>query len=422
MPVIQSLRQLQRVGADQQSPGVYTPEAAITPLGALSYRSMYRQQPEVRVVVDFIARNMAQIGVGLYERVGDTDRRRVTDHPVVRALERPNRFTTRYRLIERTMIDVCVMGHGYWVKVHREDGDLRAIVRVPPERIAVVGDPFPIGYLYQPPGGGDPLPLQLDQVVHFEYTGGETPLETLKRILAEQRAAVDYRTRLWQNDAKIGGVIERPLEAGWTKEARDRWRSQFTDRFTGVGNAGKVLILEDGMKFREVTRSSADVEWSVGYKLNREIVAAQYHIPLPMVGILDHATFSNIREQHRHLYQDGLGPWCVMIAEEMELQLLRDYEDPDEVDAPILYLEFNIAAKLAGSFEEQSAAFQTAVGGPWMTRNEARARQNLPRDPDPDADRVLAPLNMGGRTDATRGAAAAAGGGSPAREPEGVSA
>jgi hypothetical protein len=41
-------------------------------------------------------------------------------------------------------------------------------------------------------------------------------------------------------------------------------------------------------------------------------------------------------------------------------------------------VEFNLAEKLRGAFEEQAVQLQTSVGGPYMTRDEARARLNLP--------------------------------------------
>ena len=110
--------------------------------------------------------------------------------------------------------------------------------------------------------------------------------------------------------------------------------------------------------------------------------------PASDVGILDHATFSNIKEQHKNLYQDSLGPWLKMIEEDIELQLLPDFDDSDGV-----YVEFNIAEKLAGSFEEQTQALQSAVGRPWMTANEARARMNLPSI-NGDANELVTPLNV----------------------------
>jgi hypothetical protein len=106
-----------------------------------------------------------------------------------------------------------------------------------------------------------------------------------------------------------------------------------------------------------------------------------------LVGILDHATYSNITEQHKILYQDTLGPWLTMIQQEIHAQLLPDLPDSRDV-----YVEFNIAEKMRGSFEEQAEAASTATGRPWMTVNEQRARFNLPQIEGGDS--LITPLNV----------------------------
>jgi hypothetical protein len=151
--------------------------------------------------------------------------------------------------------------------------------------------------------------------------------------------------------------------------------------------AGGTPILEDGMKFVPASQTAEQLQYVEARKLTREEVAAAYFIPPTMVGVMDSATFSNIKEQHKHLYQDTLGPWLQMIAEELALQLLGDFPDSQGT-----YLEFNLAEKLRGSFEEQAAQLQASVGGPFMTRNEARALSNLPAIDG--GDELIVPLNV----------------------------
>lgn len=361
-------------------------------LGAVSYADIYRRQPEVRVVIEFLARNIAQLGLHLYELVGENDRRRDRRHGSISLLNRPNWYTTRYRLTEQTVQDLAIFGHAFWIKVRR-GAALDALVPVPPSRMAVAGDLFPVSYRYRTDEGRE-RDLAPSDVVHFRYYDpvdglrGVSPLETLKGIVAESRAAATTRLAFWKNGAKIGGVIQRPLQAGkWTIEARERFRTQFRERYTGAANAGQFPVLEEGMEFKPIVSTMVDAEAVATQKLTREEAARAYHIPLPMVGILDHATFSNIKEQHRHLYQDCLGPWLEMLSQELELQYM-----PEFAGADARYLEFNIASKLAGSFEEQAAALQSAVGRPWMSVNEARARQNL--SSKSGEDEIAAPLNM----------------------------
>jgi HK97 family phage prohead protease len=202
-----------------------------------------------------------------------------------------------------------------------------------------------------------------------------SPLETLRGILAEEYEAGNWREQLWRNGARFPGYIARPKDAGdWSDRARSRFVESWKGLYTGDGpGAGGTPVLEDGMTFQATGITPEQAQYLETRKLTREEVAAAFHIPLPMVGILDHATFSNIKEQHQQLYQDTLGPWLSMIAEDLMLQLLPDLDGSADV-----YLEFNLAEKMRGSFEEQAATMQTATGGPWMTRNEARARVNLP--------------------------------------------
>ena len=153
------------------------------------------------------------------------------------------------------------------------------------------------------------------------------------------------------------------------------------------------------MTFKPAAFSPRDSEFIQGSKLRREVSASMAQIPLPLVGILDHATFSNIKEQHKHLYQDTLGPIFEMIQQEVERQILPECQDTENV-----YCEFNIAAKLAGSFEEQANALRVLIGRPLMTANEGRARLNLPAiQDDPTADQLAA--QQGGPSSTTDPAA-----------------
>lgn len=360
-----------------------------------SYAALYREQPNVRVCVDFLSRNIAQLGLHVFRRVSDTDRERLTDHDLARVIGRPlpPEFKwTRYRLIEALVSDLGIYFNAYWLKI-KVTGAPLGLLRIPPELVRVKGGLVITGY--EVTVGGRLFKFEPGQVVHFRgfnpenAVAGLSPLETLQRVLAEEHASGDYREHFWQNAARMHGIIERPATAPeWSKTARERFKSEFEALYAGGDNSGKTAILEEDMTWRTMQFNAQESEYLAGRKLTREECARAYHIPLPLVGILDNATFSNIKEQHKHLYQDSLGPWLAMIEGDIELQLLPEFADSEGV-----YCEFNIQEKLQGSFEEQLTAFQSAVGRPWMTADEARARQNLPAMGG-DAARLVTPLNV----------------------------
>ena len=359
------------------------------------YAYMYRTQPNVRTCVDFLARNIAQLGLHVFRRVSETDRVRLRDYGLAQLLTRPlppAMKLTYYRLIETLISDMGIYFNGYWLKI-RQDGMLKGLLPIPPTYINVNGGLIPRNY--ELTIGGKMLPVPPDDIVHVHGYNpdnpvyGLSPLETLRRTLAEEHAAGEYREGFWANAARMNGILKRPAEAPeWSDTARERFLAEFEELYSGSGNSGKTAILEEGMDWMQTSFNSQESEYLAGRKLTREECARAYHIPLPMVGILDHATFSNIKEQHKNLYQDSLGPWLAMIEQDIELQLLPEFEDNKGV-----YVEFNINEKLQGSFDEQTTAMQSAVGRPWLTADEARARMNMP-SMGGDAAMLVTPLNV----------------------------
>jgi len=142
------------------------------------------------------------------------------------------------------------------------------------------------------------------------------------------------------------------------------------------------------MDVKRIGFSSADEQWADSTKLSLATVAQVYHVNPTMIGLLDNANYSNVREFRRGLYGDTLGPIIAMIESRLNAFLLPLVGAPAGV-----FLEFNVEAKLRGSFEEQAAVISSSVGGPWMTRNEARRLQNLPKIDGGDA--LIVPLNLG---------------------------
>jgi HK97 family phage portal protein len=392
MAVIQSVGALADVSTGWW-PSVGTGSIQLYDLFNYDYATLYRTQPNVRTCVDFLARNIAQLGLHVFRRVSDTDRVRLTDHPLAQLINKPlpaEFKVTRYRLIETLMGDLGVYFNAYWLKVRSKE---MGLLRIPPAFVTVYGGLTPTKY--EMTLGGKPYTFGPNEIVHFrgynpsDPVNGLSPLETLRRVLAEEHSAGDYREHFWQNAARQAGVIERPKDApDWSETARGRFKAEFEALYSGGDNSGRTAILEEGMTWKPGTFNAQESEYLAGRKLTREECARAYHIPLPMVGILDNATFSNIQEQHRNLYQDSLGPWLAMLEQDIELQLLPDFEDIDGV-----YIEFNIAEKLQGDFGEQTKSMQAAVGRPWMTADEARARMNLP-SLGGDAEQLVTPLNV----------------------------
>lgn len=383
---------------------VIVPDPGV-PLGAYSGVTAYdvwRTQPSVRKVVDYIARAVATIPWHVYERVSDTDRRRVTDHPLAQLLAAPGPGRSPSRLWHSIICDWLI--HDRWAATLLPSADTESgweLRRKPARRFHVLADDDDQpAALYVAYGDGDSaaVPIGAAGPAGERYiwdsgyaawgADGTSPMETLRQLLDEQRESVEYRRQVWKNSARTPVVIERPADApNWSEGAKTRFLEAFK-RFIGRGaEAGGTPILEDGMRLVPVQafapKDTADIE---GRRLSDAEVASAYHIPPELVGARQ-GTFSNLDAFRQMLYTHSVGPDITMLEDVLNTQLV-----PLLAPGSNLYVEANVEAKLRGSFEEQASLLQTAVGGPYMTRAEARGTQNLPHIAG--TDDLIVPLNV----------------------------
>src|SRR5690606_15201701 len=122
--------------------------------------------------------------------------------------------------------------------------------------------------------GGQEKAYAPDQVVHFRgYNAdnpvtGLSPLETLRRVLSEEHAMGQYREGYWQNAARMSGIIERPATAPeWSDQARQRFKAEFAQLYSGEYASGKTAVLEEGMTWKEGSFNAQESEYLGGRKL-----------------------------------------------------------------------------------------------------------------------------------------------------------
>ena len=365
-----------------------------------SVERLWKEQPHLRTVVGFMARNIAHLGLHAYEYVGDGGRERLRDTPLAKLLRKPNSNTTGYELIHSLVSDLALYDIAYWYVAPDLDSDSGWTIRaIPPTWITGTYGATAFGFagytvaFPESAGRGIDVPAESMLVFHgwnpSDPRSGASPVEALKTILAEQIHAQIYRDQNWQKGGRVGAVLSRPADAPqWSPEARTRFAKAWQDKYAGdaAPKAGGTPILEDGMKLERIGFSAKDDQYIESNKLALSTVAQVYHINPTMVGLLDNANYSNVREFRRSLYGDTLGPLLEMIAQRINTFLVPRITDADE------YVEFNVKAKLQGSFEEQAAVMQSAIGGPWMTVNEGRAKENMPAIEGGDV--LIKPLNL----------------------------
>lgn len=358
---------------------------------------MWESQPHFRTVVSFLARNVAQLGLHVFERDGD-DRKRDRDSVFAQVIADVDGYMTTYDLIFALVGDISLYDRAYWLVARSTDAPAGwTIRRLPPTWVEPVMDsPWRVKHYNVHVGAGETLKVRPDNMLDFSgyhpsHVRGASPtVVALRETLKEQVEAAKYRGQIWKRGGRVSSVLERPSTAPpWSDAAREAFREDWYAKYTGTGAyAGGTPILEDGMKLTRVDFSAQDQQYVEAAKLSMQTVAAAFHVNPTMVGQLDSTNYSNVREFRKMLYGDTLGPLLAQI----EARINRTLPAILGLDRRQYFAEFNIEEKLQGNFEEQSASLQASTGAPWLTRNEARAIRNLPALPG--GDELVVPLNV----------------------------
>ena len=376
-------------------------------VGALDAAEMYRTQPALRAVVSFMADNIACLPLKVY-RMGDKGRTRDRESAMAQLIARPSSVQTTYEFVASVMTDLKLYGRALaYVSVDADAPSGWTMLQIPAAWVVGVDtlDGFtPSRYKIDNPVT-DAAPKWFDaadfiEFRHYDPYGGAVagaPIDALKQVLTEQISAWAFRNSVWKNGGWVNRYLYRPANApDWSPEARERFARSWKSKFAGGGdnaNAGESTdtggtpLLEDGMELRDSGFNAREAQWVEATRIAREDVAAVYHINPSLIWHTDAQTYASAKDNARALYAEALAPDLAMISQRLNAELVKRLGVPADT-----YCEFDLQAKLQGSFEEQASVLQSSVGRPWMTVDEARSRLNLP--PIDGGSELTVPLNV----------------------------
>lgn len=350
----------------------------------------------VRVVVDFIADQLASLPLKVYKPVEGGGAKEV-ESPLSALLHKPSRLPsmTRFNFFRRVIIDMLM--YDRWLCIVETDsrGDWQ-LRHIPADRYSVDINGFN-------EITGVNISNELGQTVHvnlpdervmlhvgyIDSLGAGSPVTSVLRpLLDEARAMSEYRRNLAKNGVQVPAYVYRPKDMPWQNQADYDNFVQALRAYTNGGNlAGHMPILSDGMELRALDNvfKPVDVNDLEARDKVNIAVANAFHISPENLGFRT-GTNSNIEAYKEKLWNVELLPYVAAFEQALNFTL------PDALGEPDCFIRANLDAKLRGTLSEQYKTLSTATGRAVMTTNEARALLNLP--PVEDGDELVTPLNV----------------------------
>lgn len=326
----------------------------------------------VTACVHLTASSLAYLPFRMY-RAGRV-RQEVLDHPLYTLMrEGPNDRQTWPDLVEATMASVLLHGNAV-VAVERDSAGtvigLRFIpwpwvtpVMLPSGRLAY---DVTEGGMLGAPGRRYRL-LSGPEVIHLRDRSddGILGVSRLRRAASTMQAAAsanDFASAFLGNGAFPAGAITHDAQV--SIETQHRLRESFQQAHAGERKAGRVIILEGGMKFTPFQISPEDAELLATRKFMREEICAIYMTPPPLVQDYSHNTFTNSETAGRWFAQFTLAPWARKIEAEFGRALFARGSG--------LELEIDLSGFLRGDPQTRWAAHKIAVEAGILDADEVR--------------------------------------------------
>lgn len=370
------------------------------PTQVLNYtaKKLYQTQANLQAVVTFLADSIAQLPLKVYIRDGENDRKRDRASASARLLWRPNADQTAYEFIRGLAIEYFVYGAVYvWLLPDADSASGWQLRLIPTDWVtdADMETSYAPSSIRVTSNSGSVVEIPKEEFVMFRtYSPGNpggfiSPIAGLRTTLTEQIEASNFRKQLWSSSGRLNAQVLRPKDVQpWDDETKKKWINAFREAWGPSGSkAGSIPLMEDGMEIKPFSTSFKEAQWTESVHLSREDVAAAYHVNPSLIWHTSTQTYASAKDNARALYAECLGPVLQMIQQRINSFLLPMVGADENA-----YVEFDLAEKVKGNFEERASILQSATGGPWMTRNEARADNNLP--PIEGGDELIVPLNV----------------------------
>ena len=357
--------------------GNSTAGKAVTERSAMQMTAVYS-------CVRILAEAIAGLPLHLYCYKEDGGKEKALGHPLYLLLhDEPNPEMSSFVFRETLMTHLLLWGNAYAQIIRNGKGEVVALYPLMPNRMAVDRDSSgQLFYSYQmsnsdaPTMPGGTVILKPSDVLHvpglgFDGLVGYSPIAMAKNAIGLAIATEEYGAKFFANGATPGGLLEYP---GTVKDP-DRVRESWNKGFSGSQNAGKVAILEEGMKYTPISIAPEQAQFLETRKFQINEIARIFRIPPHMIGDLEKSSFSNIEQQSLEFVKYTLDPWVVR----WEQSLSRALFTPEEKSR--YFFKFNVEGLLRGDYQSRMNGYATARQNGWMSANDIRELENLDRIP-----------------------------------------
>nr|WP_046497830.1 phage portal protein [Syntrophomonas zehnderi] len=329
------------------------------------------QTTAVYACVRILAETIASLPLNVY-RSTDNGKEKATDHQLYYLLhDEPNPEMTSFVFRETLMSHLLLWGNAYAQIIRDGRGKVLALYPLLPDRMMV--DRTTEGQLYyEYRKDTGYVILRPEDILHIPGLGfdglvGYSPIAMAKDAIGMAIATEEYGGKFFANGASPGGVLEHPGVVKDPARIRESWNAVYQ----GSGNAHRIAVLEEGMKFQSIGIPPEQAQFLETRKFQTEEICRIFRVPPHLVANLDKATFSNIEHQSISFVVHTIRPWLVRLEQGMNKALLS----PSEKGR--YFVGFVVDGLLRGDYASRMQGYAIGIQNGFLSPNDVRTLENM---------------------------------------------
>jgi len=317
-------------------------------------------------------------------------KKRAKENPLYKLLhDRPNSEQTSFQWRALTSVHQNLWGAGISEIEFDSKGNIVALWPIPPWKVTPKRTEKK-NLIYEVVIDGQTKMLWPYQVLVFPALS--TSSDNWMSPIRIHRETVGYAMALREFGSKTFGAGTNPagILSGlkFSKEvSEESLRQKIGDKYSGLGGAHRIMLLEEGTKFERVGLPPEDAQYLQSNSFAVREIARIFNVPLHLIQETDKSTSwgTGIEEMTSGFITYTMRPYFVQWEQEFKSKLITD----DGTNA-----EFIAEGLLRGKLLERYQAYAIARMWGWMNADDVNELENRNPLPNGQGQVYMDPMNM----------------------------
>lgn len=242
------------------------------------------------------------------------------EHKLIDLIKKPNPSSNKNIFFETIYSHKLIAGNVYIRMLKNNENIPQELYILRPDRITIIAGntDIPLAYKYrfnnnetifkvdQLTGESDILHIKNFNPINDWY--GLSQVEPASYSIDQHNEASKWNQAILQNGAKPSGALIVKNDNFLTNDQFTRLKEQLNNEFSGSENAGKPMLLEGGLDWKEISLSPKEMDFLEMKHSTARDIALSFGVPSQLIGIPGDNTYSNMSEARLFLWEQTILP------------------------------------------------------------------------------------------------------------------